>query len=59
MKFKLLKSLLTFSLICIISAIIQWASGYNFDHRDAEIGRTVSGTLLLAGYIGLVVGWLT
>lgn len=54
-KKQILVGIAVFSAVCSASAFIGWCTGFNFDHRDEEVGfwiaMTLVGGLLFAGII--------
>lgn len=52
---KVLAGLGVFVAVFVASAFIGWCSGFNFDHRNADVGVWIGVTLFAALIYGLVV----
>ena len=51
---KILMSLALFIIVCSLSAILGWLSGFNFDRRSSEVAMWSFTTLVFAGFAGLI-----
>lgn len=51
--------IVTFIVICALSAFIGWCGGYDFDHRSSGVGVWVFTTICLATFFGCMVAEMT
>jgi hypothetical protein len=51
--------ILTFTVICALSAFIGWCSGFDFDHRNEWVGFWVAITILFASAISAIIAEMT
>ena len=51
--------IVTFTVICALSAFIGWCGGYDFDHRNSGVAIWVFTTIFAATFFGSLVADLT
>ncbi len=47
-------SVIVFIIVCMISALIAWLGGFNFDRRNVDVGAWSIMTLLVALFISVM-----
>lgn len=52
---KVAKCLCLSIFICMLSAVLFWIGGYNFDARGPEIAFSVAMTLVVAFFTGMIL----
>lgn len=46
------KAVMVFAVFCMLSSLIAWLAGYNFDHRGVDVAVWAFITVIMAALIG-------
>jgi len=47
------RAMIVFIVTCLVMCFVFWMSGYNFDHRNADVGAGTLITLVMALTVGI------